>query len=349
MIDWLTLRCFIGAEVEAGHVCSVTADGEIEWRTPKRKLLEGSHSSTVTVRRAPLASKKHEPDRPLCCLEISGNPAKWFQGHNVFGTDDLPGLSSAFVRAVCDRIGHQLTEDEARCLDTGIVQLTRIDCTESWEFGTQPRALNAIRALAAHSHLSHRGRGSAIAEGTCIWGMGSRRWNGKAYAKGLELRKHPLPNDLDARGKLLDLADGLVRFEFTVRSMELRRRDLDYLCHWSRLGVTPSMVHTELMKQLTISEASMIDATALDELPPRLQAVYQLWKDGHDVRTIYPRNTFYRHRTALLAFGIDIATVQPRREDNVIPLRVVLVGKPLEIPAWARGTPLYFEPSAVAA
>jgi II/X family phage/plasmid replication protein len=330
VIDWLTLRCSIDVPINAGHVASFTAEGEVEWHTPKRLELKGSHASTVTARRFPYDNS----------LEISGNPAKFLQGHNLFGSDDLPGLSRTFIRAVVARLGHTLTADEANAIDAGLVIITRIDTTQSWDFGTLPRALNAVRALSQHTHLSHRGKGSLIAEGTCIWGKGSRRWNGKAYAKGHELKAHKLHPMIPHLDKLTEYAQGLVRFEFTVRSMELKRRGLDVLQNWGTTGVTPETLHADLMSQLNISEATMIDADQLEQLPPRLQGVYQLWKDGHDVRAIYPTRTFYRHRAALLAFGIDLALVQPRRQDNVIPLRVTLIGKPATVPHWAVGTEL---------
>jgi II/X family phage/plasmid replication protein len=101
------------------------------------------------------------------------------------------------------------------------------------------------------------------------------------------------------------------------------------------------------LSTLEISDSTMIDTTALDALPARLKAVYQLWKEGHDLRELYPPRTFYRYRKELLAQGIDIAVKQARREDpsNVIPLKVVLVAKPATIPDWAMGTSLYFNPS----
>ena len=65
---------------------------------------------------------------------------------------------------------------------------------------------------------------------------------------------------------------------------------------------------------------------------------------------MFPRNTFYRHRTALLKCGIDISVKQERQEvknSNVVPLRVVLVGQPAIVPDWAMNTPLYFEPETI--
>lgn len=339
MIDWLTLRVAVAAPIEAGHVASFTADGQIEWLTAKRLELEGSHSATVTARRFAYDGT----------LELSGNPVKYLQGHNLFGTDDLPGLARAFVYRCLDQLGYVATAEERATIDAGRITLTRIDTTQSWDFDTLPRALNAVRALAQHAHLSHRGRGSLVAEGTCIWGKGSRRWNGKAYAKGHEIKAHKLPLTLSHLDDLHAYAQGLVRFEFTLRSMELKHRGLDLVHNWLTTGTTPPSLHAALMTQLTISEATMIDAAHLEDLPPRLQLVYDAWKSGKDLRALLPRKTFYRHRLALLAFGVDIALVQPARQDNVVPLRITLVGKPATVPTWAIGTPLYFEPATALA
>lgn len=340
MIDWLTLRAAIDVPINAGHVCSFTADGEIEWHTPKRLQLEGSHSATITVRRFPYDNS----------LEISGNPAKFLQGHNLFGTDDLPGLSRAFVLAVVARLGHRLSPAELQSINAGQVTLTRIDCTQSWDFDSLPRALNVIRSLASQGYFAYRGRGSMTREGTVYWNQRSRRLAGKAYAKGHELQAHKLPLDLAERDRLTDFAQGLVRFEFTLRSMYLKRKGLHLLQNWGNVGATPESTHAELMSDLSVT-ASEIPGDDLEQLPNRLRAVYQLWKEGKDVRRFYSRATFYRHRKALLAHGIDLAAIQPSKADpasNVIPMRVTLVGRPVSVPSWAIGTPLYFDPSRVA-
>ena len=120
MIDWLTVRVACPFEVRAGHVQSITADGVIEWRTEKRMPVEGSHSTTITLRRSAVDG----------WLEISGNPSKFLQGHNLFGTDDLDGLVEAFVLAVFDRIGHEPTQHERELLTEGFVTLSRIDIND---------------------------------------------------------------------------------------------------------------------------------------------------------------------------------------------------------------------------
>jgi II/X family phage/plasmid replication protein len=102
------------------------------------------------------------------------------------------------------------------------------------------------------------------------------------------------------------------------------------------------------MKTLEIAEATMIEAETIEGLPYRLQRVYKDWKDGLDLRQVMPRRTFYKYRSELKEFGIDIAIKQDAKEvqqSNVVPLKVVLHGYPVGIPDWAKGTSYLFEPS----
>ena len=140
-------------------------------------------------------------------------------------------------------------------------------------------------------------------------------------------------------------ADGLLRIELRMLSMELKREALHLLANWS--DNTAAELHASKLQGLHVSGAFMLETEVLDGLPGRLQAAYQLWRDGHDLRGMFSRPTFYRYRSGLLKHGIDIAVRQERAgpdTSNVVPLRVVLVAQPATVPDWATGTPLYFEP-----
>ncbi|WP_429670547.1 hypothetical protein [Klebsiella pneumoniae] len=43
------------------------------------------------------------------------------------------------------------------------------------------------------------------------------------------------------------------------------------------------------------------------------------------------------------ALGIDIATVQYKQPDNVVPFIRIIEAKPMGVPDWAIGTDLYFD------
>lgn len=349
MIDWLTFVASLQHEAGehgpfyAGEVLCTKPDPThpdgytLEWAVLKRKAVEGSFSKNILVQ-----STRDRFGNPA--IWVSGNPAKWFQGHNIFGSGDLRGLVLEMLHRIC--VSHGLTpsaEDLARW-EAGCIELHRVDVTESYALDTEARVLAALRGLDATAHLKHRGRGVFKGE-SLTFAKGSRRSSLTLYAKGPELRVkgHELPGTLQLTS-LPAYAAGLLRAEGRFLSMELKRRKLEWVLNWDENAAEE--LHRSFMAGLEIAEASMLDPKMLEGLPARLLGVHQLWAEGHDLRTLYPKNTFYRHRRALLAYGIDIAVKQERTAEptNVVPLRVVLNAMPATVPEWAVGTPLYFEP-----
>lgn len=347
MIDWVDFFVPLAHEFGenspfyAGEVLCMQGDS-VEWGVYKRLSMEGSYSTKIQVQ-----STTH--DHRLG-IRVSGNLVKWYQGHNVFGSNDLRGIVLASVDRICAQAGITPSVAELAAWNAGdLVELFRVDVTESVDLGNRHRVQAALRALDASAHLKMRGRGTYYGD-SLLFGQGSRRWSLTAYAKGPEIDKHPLPVGLHAPESLKAHADGLLRLEVRMLSMHLKRLGLASLEGWNEN--TALEVHQKHLSTLEISDSTMIDTTALDALPARLKVVYQLWKEGHDLRELYPRPTFYRHRAAMLVHGIDIAVKQPRREEpssNVIPLKIVLVAKPATIPDWAVGTSLYFNPTLRAA
>ena len=72
-------------------------------------------------------------------------------------------------------------------------------------------------------------------------------------------------------------------------------------------------------------------------LPTGLRLAYLAWFNGEDLRTILPKNTFYRYRRKLKEYDVDIVLVRDidKPVDNVIPLIRVLEAEPVGIPDWA--------------
>lgn len=80
MIDWVTatLPFSHATRFVGGRVLSMDADGVVEWQTEKRLPVVGSFDARF-----------HIVSRGDTCINISGNPSKFLQGHNLFGSDDL--------------------------------------------------------------------------------------------------------------------------------------------------------------------------------------------------------------------------------------------------------------------
>ena len=332
MIDWVTaiIPCHHDEKVYGGTVSSITSDGEIEWQVEKKQQIRGSYESNLSV-------KSLDPKTIL----IDGNPAKWLQGHNIFGPDDLKGLVDAVMHKLIPLLKLNPTDYDLDCWRNGIYQLKRVDCTAMWELPRRVDVRSWLRAAEMQSKSRH-GR-PIMTGGTLYFGKNSRRWSIKFYSKGDEIaaKGHKLPFEIDQRDKLIELADNKLKGELTLRSIQLKEKQLSVAAQWDES--TPFKLLIQYIERLNMSDQFSITPVNLEGLPARLIAVYTLWKEGVDLRAMFPKASFYRYRSDLLKQGIDIAIRQTSKPVNVILLVRVLRPEAItQVPNWAIGTSLYF-------
>lgn len=351
MIDWLTFLapCAHTRSIDGGRVLSLAPDGELQWSTRKRAQVRGSHDDCLTIRTA-----THTPE-PLTHVEVSGNPVKFFQGHNLWGSDDLHAITCACLEdlAVRPDLGMVPTVADRLAWRSGDIRLTRVDRTESFHLSSLSDVLAWLRAAEQSAHLPHRGRGQLTGGSTLYFGKNSRRWSLKLYAKGQEIRDKGHRQEIVLElPYALAWADRTLRAELVMRSMELRRLGLDMVTAWMRVDGVESAVTADLLNErlgtMTMTTTANLPADVLATLKPSMRMAYQSWESGCDLRAILPRATFYRYRAELLPHGIDIAALKPSAASNVVPLIRVLEAVPASIPDWAHGTRLYWEPRRVA-
>lgn len=344
MIDWITAKLPFRhrSAISDGVVVHLDEDGNRKFFKLKRKEMRGSFETGIHVW-TEMSAESDDGTFPF--LWVSGNPVKLFQGHNVWGTNDLHGLLIETFRFLADALesqGAAPTDLDFQNVKRGAVHLTRVDLTESFLLDSLADCKAWIRAAEFTTRMKHRGRGQ-MTSGTLYFGKNSERWATKLYAKGQEVREH-----LDKQPGIfglhhaLEYADRCLRIEHVIRGKELTRQGLDLAGNWD--DTIAQVLHRDLLSKLEFSEAVTIQPTVLEDLPGALRGAYALWQEGHDLRKVYSRPTFYRYRSQLLAHGIDISIQQQGRPDNVVPLVRVLEAVPASIPDWAEGTGLYFEP-----
>lgn len=322
--------------VNGGYVRVIGPGGEHEYTTVRRLAVRGSYEDTILV-------KSHGDD-----LEFSGNPAKFNLGHNLYGANDISamggGLYAVFVKAlgVDPDLGELM-----RCV-AGDIRLTRVDLTRMYrpQFaspGWVPKWL-ALAGTFIHGGHQRVSNASQYDSGTIYVGRASRRISLVMYDKAAEMRKHPprivgVGDAAEREAELKAYAADTLRVELRLHGMELRDRGLDLLSAW-----TPERgdeIMDERISKLEIPDDVRMSEDQVADLPRKLREVYRLWRAGDDVRQLYSRPTFYRHRKALLAYGIDITHVQPHvvvaERDYPMgrPLKDYLAGGGLEPPASA--------------
>lgn len=350
MIDWISARipCNHSDEIAGGAMVSYKDANNFnaghDWAFAKPLPVVGSHDANMRIKTTGYDAEGNGRE-----LHIDGNIVKFMQGHNLFGSHDIVGLVCAFMEQLCSMKDLKLkpTDLQRQLWRNGTFLLGRVDVTTMYQLKSLNDVLSWLATAEYSSTMNHRGRGQLTKGSTLYFGKHSRRWSLKFYAKGHELmaKGHQLALTLPQREKLLEYAQPALRSELTLRSMQLKDTELQLAANWPRHAEGITQIFEHYMKGLNMSDVRKLPAEILDTLPSGCRLAYQSWVEGHDLKTMLSRPTFYRYRSQLLKQGIDIATVQPRENANVVKLYRVLEAVPMSIPDWARGTPLLYTPA----
>ncbi|WP_341255708.1 phage/plasmid replication protein, II/X family [uncultured Pseudoalteromonas sp.] len=337
-IDWITAKIpfFVSGKLNGGNIINTTPDGEIEYTIDKRLPVTGSYDSRLSVRTAEVLPGTND----TYLIELSGNPVKWFQGHNIFGSDDLPNLIYETVLKLSKVLNLPQPEEYLSYIRKGIFTLSRVDITAMYSLQTRSDVYSWLN----HAEKTCRTRsGTAMSKGTTVYmNKTSQRWNVVMYSKGQELEKHNLPKELEG-GSLETYADNKLRVELRLKQKELAKIGLSNGKPWLALDVWP--LFKDYVGRIDMTEQA-IRSSDLFEIPKHARMTYELWSLGRDVRQFMGKTKYYKDRKALLEMGIDISVPKPVDNENinVVPLKRVLELKPAGIPDWAYGTNLVFEP-----
>lgn len=329
MIDWITavLPCdHDHSKLISGIVMSFDANGKQEWVCEKRVTIESSHSTKIQIR-------SHTDNS----IWVSGNPAKFLQGHNIFGTDDLTYLMGRFFDELLrnhDDLGLNPTYEQYEKIQEGDYFLTRVDFNLSWHLDNVEQVNSWIRSASQSANLRHRGAG-VFQEGTLYFGKHSQYWSLKCYSKGSEIsvKNHRLPAYLQIP-ELIEWANKSLRLELVLRSKFLKKTGLSHAKRWCK-NTGKELLLSCIRDDLQISDNMTLKDDVINTLPPRLRMIYHSWLNGDDLRQIMSKSAFYRWRTQMLAYGIDISIVQDSERSNVVPLIRYLEAMPADIPQWA--------------
>ena len=302
MVDWITGSIVPHLELpeakifDTGRFIEVSPHGELLKQFSSRIFHKGSFDNRLAFR-APYANQ----------LEMSGNPVKYFQGHNLFGSDDYLGL---FISAGADARKRNAQFPGAHTYKAyGFFRpkFTRLDLTRSYRFNSNEEARAWLKNVAAHGRAKS---GSAqLKSDTVYFGKNSTHWTMKIYQKFDEInsgkKDHEISSKLSTADKdlLFQWAEGVVRFELTLRGPEIEKLpySFDLLEVWNTY-----------FKRIHFNEnGEVFDMTQVAEkfnLTPTKKLLLISWGNGVDIRTMYAEKSFYRVRKQILdATDLDIS------------------------------------------
>lgn len=324
-VDWLTIRQpHPGGGlpvVNDGWVISSDASGVIEFETVKRFQAEGSFDSKMWIR---------------CdgnSVEFHGNISRYGRRDNVFGYD-----WNETIRRVNELLNlfslPSFTQGElTRYADTGWqwsgARVSRIDITMNHSAFNWTDAQQLVLLLGRH-HVG-RQKGQVSPDGTTVmYGYGSKYISGKCYLKAHELEAHRRKKSGEHVGQ--DVIDfcrdlGVIREEFTLKSRYLTQNDLCFLGQ-----ITQGELHRIYTERTQIRRLKEMTYPDLSTLSSAVRGTLARYENGEPL--CLKRRTFYRHRKALLPYGIDISI--PNNVKKFSPPLRVIERAALVAPEWYR-------------
>lgn len=322
MIDWAKVRIpHPHTPITGGSILTVCPSGEVTKEIALSMPVTGSYDSRMMV-----SSYGSLDDYTATHLILNGNPSKFLQGHNVIGIDDISLLIRLSYHKICETLGlipYNYEDSDVR--------LSWVDINYMYQLPS----LIDVRAWLAAAEFSARSRsGRAVMSGSTVYlQKHSRRWAIKFYSKYDEFAVHPLPEELADSG-LIAYSENLLRVELRLFAKELEKIGVKTLADLPTEKV--QQIYGDYMSKIILTDRVRLPAREAMDLPTSLRSTYTLWYDGHDIRSMLPRNTFYRHRRSLLQHGVDISMTAPtQKTNNVIPLMRTLTASQVQIPAWA--------------
>ena len=342
MVDWVTAKLpfYFKGVLSDGEIININRLGEVEYSVTKRLMIEGSYDARISIRTSEVDNYGN-----TSLIEFSGNPVKFLQGHNLFGSSDLLNLVIETVLKISGILGVIQPKNVLEQLKAGHYTLSRVDLNRMINLGNRASVIAYTYSM---SSLSRTRAQAATTRGSTVYlNKDSKRWSFKFYSKGQEISiaRNRKQGTITLPQPLRDWADSMLRAELTLKSKELREIGLYKAYTWG--NIEEIQIFSDYMNRIEMSPQIMKDDLFATIRPRAAAATYQLWKDGHDVRELIPIRTYYRHRKCLLEFQVDISIPPPLKDvkqSNVIPIAQMFKPESVAIPHWAYGTDLYFEP-----
>lgn len=334
LIDWLTLRFPLGAELGQSlsdkvrscldTVVCCDSDGELKWSSKKLDI-DALRSDSSGLFWMVQGDGKHD------YLTIGASPASLEHGVNVFGSCDIQHCAAVLVREASKQL-HAILPHPSKW------QCRRVDITGNFVLPDSASVKQALRQLCLADGGRRKATNKQRGGDSVYWNPTSDLAKGKAYHKGPHLAHLVKRGVIDLSDDLISLADKLLRLEHT-RGARWFRRLAESGRHWFDLGVSElEALFTEFFGRVVdgvevkemdrhelVSRIASCNGITVGKAEAAFATYRNIRADGFEVTKDYtPKATWYRHLKALRGAGISDADLQQGNVVQFRPVRIVL-------------------------
>lgn len=262
-------------------------------------------------------------------MEMELSPAKHLQGHNVFGTNLLSKLLYGVMKLIYAHIDVPYSKREHVIYKQQGFTILRIDLTASFLVGSQAKVVNTMNLIRQHLLIfDHDIVVHETPKGieTVYVGKSSSRSSVKFYNKYLELLDKNKGKGKAATAikallyyaDVLSYAERVVRFEYTIRTQELKHQGWESSLAWSGSMVRELLEEKLCKLGLSAQLIAELPAEVVSDLYEVKRNKYVRWAKGDELRKILHPATFTRDRKFFLTHGLDIARTHAQTPKGVV-------------------------------
>ena len=286
--DWLTIRHDYPVEAPAeprngGMVLKVDADGCIEWESASWESIRCPSSDTSI--RVKCDGKR---------LYASANIGRFQRADNVQGftvAECVDRWCEVLRNLGFDLRGFGTRWRVGTSAEWG-THITRADLAGNFETSNYGALAQGVMVRRLGQKLPQLGKYGPM------WGYDSKRGNwmrAKLYDKTAE----------QAGKRRSGGGATLARLEFQLGSEFLKRYGLDTVSAWTGDEDMGQVIYGRFAAQVLRDQVSV---QRWQDMPMKLQAYATCWREGRDLRSEMSKSAYYRARSQLLEYGIDIGT-----------------------------------------
>lgn len=250
-------------------------------------------------------------------VEVSGNPSKFLQGHNLFGPDDVKRTAVKFLREIESKLGMRLFPQNI----LPYANLHEIHLAQMVDMESPKNKTEFLRQLGYLAKTRHKSQffyeGETVYFGKTMSGKKSkesRHYFWRFYDKYSEINKRKTKHLLQN----WEIQNHL-RAEVVIKSHYLRLKELHWLSRWNNQTI-PNL-YKEMLEKISLSEGNIMDAitppVGMD--PKHKRCIWYPWMAGESLQSMMSKPTFYRWRALFLElYEIDIAKPPYKTGDNLL-------------------------------
>jgi len=309
LIDWIVLRLprVRAFDLPSSELQRVDPDGVV---TTLRYMGTQVPSYETSIRIRPIDSQ----------IEISGNPSKFLQGHNLTGKPDVLSTLRCMLRKLSKILGQRYWPEHP----FAYAQIHEIHLSQLVDMETASAKSNFLIQLGLLSSTRHKRQ--SVFQGETVYlgrsfssagkrGKTSKYYYWRFYDKEKELLSHRQHSILSST----DIS-ACVRAELVLKRAEIVRLGLESPKSWDKGQKMSEEIYLQYLDHIKVATGNALAAPT----PPvgmiaKDQGIWMRWYAGHDLRVGTSKASYYRLRTKFLGeYGIDINLPPYLTENNVL-------------------------------